>query len=394
MSWLFGKNDSAKSDLKKMVSVRMEAIGGQGANSAGKILAEAAVLGMGYTGNHFSSFGSEKRGAPVRSYVRFSTDHRPIRNASAISHPDLIVIFHESLIFSHQEILDGVTTETDLVINTNKRIEDIEFPQGICFNNIVAVDATTIALNNSCGLNAVMLGALSQICPEVDTSILSQTMTVYFSNLPEIAIKNNLKGFSAGAKHFKFKKFQEKQSHLEVQVSSLPQMGWMNAPIGGVIINPGNSVLKNHSASRKGVAPQFNKEICFNCGFCDMVCPDFCFVWEIDPDGKNKPDLKGIDYQYCKGCQKCITVCPVEALVPVAETSLTEDQKKERLFPEIDPHLVEEQWKKMDWIKYVEELSKDGQMMSLQTELLNPQSYLRPLFENEVLEKLKKDFKK
>ena len=46
---------------RPFVSIRMEAIGGQGANSAGKILAEAAVLGMGYTGNHFSSFGSEKR---------------------------------------------------------------------------------------------------------------------------------------------------------------------------------------------------------------------------------------------------------------------------------------------------------------------------------------------
>jgi pyruvate ferredoxin oxidoreductase gamma subunit len=24
--------------------------------------------------------------------------------------------------------------------------------------------------------------------------------------------------------------------------------------------------------------------------------------------------LKGIDYQYCKGCLKCVTACPVEAL--------------------------------------------------------------------------------
>jgi pyruvate ferredoxin oxidoreductase gamma subunit len=68
----------------------MEAIGGQGANSAGKVLAEAAVLGMGFTGNHFSSFGSEKRGTPVRSFVRFSPVGKEIRSASSIRHPDLL----------------------------------------------------------------------------------------------------------------------------------------------------------------------------------------------------------------------------------------------------------------------------------------------------------------
>ena len=46
---------------RDFVSVRMEAIGGQGANSAGKILAEAAALEMGLQASHFSSYGSEKQ---------------------------------------------------------------------------------------------------------------------------------------------------------------------------------------------------------------------------------------------------------------------------------------------------------------------------------------------
>lgn len=58
--WIFGKKPKAELP-RKSVSVRMESIGGLGAHSAGKILAEAAVLGLGYTGNHFSSFGSEKK---------------------------------------------------------------------------------------------------------------------------------------------------------------------------------------------------------------------------------------------------------------------------------------------------------------------------------------------
>ena len=47
----------------------MEAIGGFGANLAGQILAKAAVLGAGFYGVNFSSYGTEKRGTPVRSLI-------------------------------------------------------------------------------------------------------------------------------------------------------------------------------------------------------------------------------------------------------------------------------------------------------------------------------------
>ncbi len=61
---------------------------------------------------------------------------------------------------------------------------------------------------------------------------------------------------------------------------------------------------------------------CIDCGLCDMTCPDFCFQWEqgTDKRGRAAPVLLGIDYAYCKGCMKCVEVCPVEALVKVEET--------------------------------------------------------------------------
>jgi pyruvate ferredoxin oxidoreductase gamma subunit len=374
---------------RSFVSVRMEAIGGQGANSAGKILAEAAVLGMGYSGNHFSSFGSEKRGSPVRSYVRFSTERKPIRTASSIQKPDLLVLFHESLLETHQELLEGVSDITDVVLNSKKSPSEIQWPEGTVLRSVTTIDATKISMKTGCGLNAVMLGALSEVCHEVDSEKLLTTLEHHFSKLSDQVRKNNLNGFKKGQSDVTTKLFHEKQSTIEVQHSSLPQMGWLNAPLGGVIVNPGNSVLKDHSASRKGVAPAFTKEICFNCGFCDMVCPDYCFVWKIDPEGKNPPELQGIDYQYCKGCQKCITVCPVEALTPVLENSILEIDKK-RLFPELNSDVVENRWKKQDWTKYVEELSKEGQMLTLQTELLDIKSYLKPNFPEDILEKTKK----
>ncbi len=62
-------------------------------------------------------------------------------------------------------------------------------------------------------------------------------------------------------------------------------------------------------------------EKCIHCAACDTVCPDFCFVWEEGEDKKGRKQmfLKGIDYQYCKGCLKCVEACPTAALTECRE---------------------------------------------------------------------------
>lgn len=333
--WFLKKEQTPKT-RRPLVSIRMEAIGGQGANSAGKILAEAAVIGMGYTGNHFSSFGSEKRGTPVRSFVRFSSEQKPIRTASFIRKPDLLVIFHESLLATHQEVMEGVENSTDVIINTKRRPEEIEFPNGLDMGRVICIDATKLAIKNDCGLNAIMLGVIAAFCHEIDKNILQETLENFFSKLSEKVRKNNFQGFLSGQEKINSTEFRRSQASQPKNPLALPEIGWANAPIGGVITNPGNSVLKNHSASRKGFVPRFTKEVCFNCGYCDMVCPDYCFVWKTDSRGQKTPELQGIDYQYCKGCQKCIEVCPVKALTLTAESEISDSEKQCKLFPEID----------------------------------------------------------
>ena len=92
--------------------------------------------------------------------------------------------------------------------------------------------------------------------------------------------------------------------------------GYETQPIGGMITNPGNSILKDLSISRAGMMPHFADDKCIHCAACDNVCTDFCFVWEEQADKKGRPQmfLQGIDYQYCKGCLKCVQACPTDAL--------------------------------------------------------------------------------
>jgi pyruvate ferredoxin oxidoreductase gamma subunit len=101
-----------------------------------------------------------------------------------------------------------------------------------------------------------------------------------------------------------------------------PRLGYENAPIGGAIYTVGNMRFKDLSTSRTGVIPLFVPEKCNRCGECDLSCPDYCFVWEKGTDPKTKKEgmmLLGIDYQFCKGCMRCVAVCKVEALVTAKE---------------------------------------------------------------------------
>ena len=85
-------------DLAGFFEIRFESIGGLGAHAAGQILARAAVLKMNLNGSHFSSYGSEKKGSVIRSYMRLGAPDKPIRTSAPIDSPDVIVVFHAALL--------------------------------------------------------------------------------------------------------------------------------------------------------------------------------------------------------------------------------------------------------------------------------------------------------
>ena len=92
--------------------------------------------------------------------------------------------------------------------------------------------------------------------------------------------------------------------------------------MGGAIHSVGNMRFKDLSTSRTGTIPVFVVEKCTHCGECDLACPDYCFVWEKGEDPKTKKmwmNLVGIDYQFCKGCMRCVEVCKFGALLAAKE---------------------------------------------------------------------------
>src|SRR5512134_492773 len=100
--------------------IRMESIGGLGANVAGKILTEAGIIGMGLNGAGFASYGSEKKGTPVKAFVRLCDPDHQLRINSPIEEPHVLAIFHEAMVKAVPVTAGAVPGKTTVLLNTRR----------------------------------------------------------------------------------------------------------------------------------------------------------------------------------------------------------------------------------------------------------------------------------
>ena len=331
-------NECVLPDPSGLFEIRFESIGGLGANSAGKILATAAVLDMDLNGSHFSSYGSEKKGSVVRSYVRLGAADKPIRTSAPIDSPDVIVVFHDAL--AKQEItIAGMKDNGYLIYNgaPGDVPENLErVPAG---TKIIRIDATNIAMQEFSRPNAVLLGTLCTVVPFLEGEHVLEKLTAKFRERNPKAAAANERAYERGATEFEVLEGVGKGTEDLPIIRPTPILGYETAPIGGIIPNAGNTISNDLSASRTGNMPKFAGAKCIHCGLCATVCPDFCLSWthEVDEEGVNRVQLKGIDYLYCKGCMRCVETCPTEAMVRVKETPGLADSLRVPLYADTAP---------------------------------------------------------
>lgn len=302
--------------------IRLESIGGLGANLAGKMLAEAGVVGGGFNGVSFSSYGSEKKGSPVKAHIRFCEESTLIRDTSPIERPHVVGIFHESL-SKTVNVISGIYEDSIVLVNSTKDPTALKEAMNLVGGTIAVVDATSIALEEGNRVNMAMLGALFRLCEFLDPDMMRDVITKSLIKKYPQAVAPAIKTFDRGYSEVQFHTFELPEGHQmpDFVRQDTPILGYETQPMGGIITNPGNSILKDLSISRTGMMPHFDENTCIHCAACDNVCPDFCFVWEEKEDkrGRMHMFLQGIDYQYCKGCLKCVTACPTDALSEARE---------------------------------------------------------------------------
>ena len=167
---------------KKYTEVIWYGRGGQGAITASQIIAEAAYL-EGYLGvTTAPSFGAERRGAPVASFLRLS--HEPIRIFSQIADPDIVVVLDPTLL----PVLNLNTTfnkQAILVVNSVKSAAELDLGG---FDHVGIANVTQIALDSNLTasgvpiLNTPILGAFIRVTGLVSLASVETAIRKKFAN--------------------------------------------------------------------------------------------------------------------------------------------------------------------------------------------------------------------
>ena len=69
-----------------------------------------------------------------------------------------------------------------------------------------------------------------------------------------------------------------------------------------------NNSVHHSVADWRAIKPVFNKDLCIDCQFCWVYCPDTSIIPDVDEKGRGI--FGHIEYQHCKGCGICVDVCP------------------------------------------------------------------------------------
>jgi pyruvate ferredoxin oxidoreductase gamma subunit len=320
----------------RFFELRFESIGGLGAHAAGQIVATAAVLRMGLNGAHFSSYGSEKKGSVVRSFIRLGAPEQPIRTSAPVESPDVIVVFHDALL-SHPATLAGIRCGGTLIFPGPAG----DVPAGLTLLprtvRVVRVDAQRIAVEERSRPNAVLIGTLAATLPFLDSDILLQALSDEFAEKRPEAVATNECAFRRGAQEFENLPDVGRTNGDSPIIRPSPLWGYETAPMGGIIPAAGNTVWNDLSTSRTGWMPVLDPDKCIHCGMCDMVCPDLCLVWTAEGNAPvpAAARLVGVDYRYCKGCLRCVESCSTGAMTREAETLGLAEDLRTPLFPQL-----------------------------------------------------------
>lgn len=158
--------------MNKMIEIRWHARGGQGAVTAGKMLAETA-LGAGLYFQAFPDYGAERMGAPIRAFTRLSDT--PIHEHCQILEPNVVVVLDPTLL-GIVDVTEGLQKDGSIIVNTKETPAEVRSRLGMVGGKIFTVDASRIAIDELGReiTNTPMLGALCNATGIFDVEVVAK----------------------------------------------------------------------------------------------------------------------------------------------------------------------------------------------------------------------------
>jgi pyruvate ferredoxin oxidoreductase gamma subunit len=130
--------------MSQMTEFRWHGRAGQGVVTAGELLAEAAMEEGKYF-QAFPEYGSERMGAPIKSYTRISDT--PIEFHCPILEPDVVIVVNPNLLaVKDLDLTEGLKPDGIILINTPQTPDEIRKRLKRTTGKVWCVDATKIAV--------------------------------------------------------------------------------------------------------------------------------------------------------------------------------------------------------------------------------------------------------
>lgn len=126
-----------------LTEIRIHGRGGQGNIVAAYVLAQAAFE-QGRFAQAFPSFGPERRGAPVSSFVRIA--ERPLRRHCQVLSPDFLIIQDDGLL-RVAGITAGLRAGGGILVNSAKDLPELEtqLEGALTDNRLIVLPASALA---------------------------------------------------------------------------------------------------------------------------------------------------------------------------------------------------------------------------------------------------------
>lgn len=208
-------------------NVRMAGVGGQGVVTASHILS-TAVINAGGESTIVPFYGSEKRMAPVESYVRISDD--PIYEIGEIMFPHIITVFHPQVITHGKSYTNpfhyGIKDNGIILVNSREPIplppdEQKELDRiGV---KTYTFPATLIAIETAgtdLSTNMAIVGAISAITQLTNLEALDKAVRERFLGKGFV-----VSGGTAALDSVVERKFKHKQELMSKNMATV-KAGW------------------------------------------------------------------------------------------------------------------------------------------------------------------------
>lgn len=175
-----------------MLQIIVQGRGGQGAQTAGNLLA-AVYFAEGRHVQAFASYGGARRGTPVSSFIR--VDDKPVRLRCDIERADAILCFDASLL--EGRLLAAARADTLVVVNSSRSAAD--FAALLPGYRVIPVDALAISRRNGLGriVNSALLGAFARAVGDPPLPTLERVLLQHTPKLHDENATACVEGFRA-----------------------------------------------------------------------------------------------------------------------------------------------------------------------------------------------------